>query len=322
MENTNFQNNQYIDGGKNAKNFFLNLFSIVTLYLSSISFIGLSWRLIDYFLVDTLYLNYFSFSYFVRFVAYFISILLVSFVAFISVTWKLNKFYKEEPILKEARFRKWFIYLTLFVVSLVVLIDLIYIINRFISGEITNRFFLKSLIVFLVGGLVFWHYLEELKKQKNIFVYKIIFVLGTLLVFSLIGFSFFVIGFPNDIRLLMFDEKKINDLININNFVKDYVRINGVLPKSLSDLKSNYYYGGVSFVDPQTGLDYEYFIKDDKNLEFVICAVFNLEPKENNRVLDYNKEWLYSKGRSCFTRKVILEKDYPLKPDFNIKSTD
>jgi hypothetical protein len=321
MENTNFQNNQYIDGGKTARNFFLNLFSIVTLYLSSISFIGLSWKLVDYFLVDTLDLAYFSFSYFIRSVAYFLSILFVSFVAFISVTWKINTFYKKEPILKEARFRKWFIYFTLFVVSLVILTDLIYVINRFINGEITNRFFLKSLIVFLVGGLVFWYYLEEIKKQKNVFVSKIIFVLGTLFVFSLIGFSFFVIGFPNDTRLLMFDERKINDLINIDNFVREYVRINGVLPKNLNDLKRDYY-SGVSFVDPQTGLDYEYSIKDDKNLEFIICAVFNLDPKKIKTGFDYNAEWDYSKGKFCFTRKVVLEKSYLPKPDMNINSKD
>jgi hypothetical protein len=35
-----------------------------------------------------------------------------------------------------------------------------------------------------------------------------------------------------------------------------------------------------SIVNPQIGLNYEYFIKDDKNLKFVICAVFKLEPKK------------------------------------------
>jgi hypothetical protein len=74
----------------------------------------------------------------------------------------------------------------------------------------------------------------------------------------------------------------------------------------------NFFLNLFSIVNPQTGLNYEYFIKDDKNLEFVICAVFNLEPKKSKTGLDYNKEWFYSKGRlalqkSCFRKRLSFK---------------
>lgn len=102
------------------RDLFLHLLAIVTLYWSAISFVTLLWQYVNYFFPDTLtsYYYYGGISGPMRFA---ISSLMIVFPVFILVSWWLNKIYAAEAAVRESRIRKWLIYLTLFIASLVII---------------------------------------------------------------------------------------------------------------------------------------------------------------------------------------------------------
>src|SRR5580765_1143483 len=118
---------------------FLHLFAMVALYWSAISFITLCWQYINYFFPDALNYNY-GFNSAMRFA---LASLFIVFPLFLLSSWLLNKIYSKESQVRDSKIRKWLIYLTLFVASLVILGDLVFTVNTFLNGEITPRFILK-----------------------------------------------------------------------------------------------------------------------------------------------------------------------------------
>src|SRR3989338_3472131 len=73
----------------------------------------------------------------------------------------LNIIYDKEAQVRESKIRKWLIYLTLFITSLVIIGDLVFVINTFLGGEIKARFILKALSILFVAVVIFWYYLDD-----------------------------------------------------------------------------------------------------------------------------------------------------------------
>ncbi|MDP3883287.1 MAG: DUF5671 domain-containing protein [Candidatus Staskawiczbacteria bacterium] len=302
---------------------FLHLLAIVTLYWSAVSFVTLLWQFINYFFPDALnrYYNYFSFSGPIRFA---IASLIIVFPVFMLISWYLNKIYAKEAVVRESKIRKWLIYLTLFIASLVIIGDLITVINFFLGGEITTRFVLKALSVLLVAGVVFGYYLDDVKrdipaKSAKYFAWAS----GFLVLVSVVG-AFFIVGSPATARLIQFDQQKVSDLQGIQYQIVNYWQSKETLPSSLSDLDDPI----SSFMvptDPQTGNAYEYNIKDATNLSFELCAEFNKpgsdqygqysEPRSMSvpvPVKGASDNWQHSAGRVCFERTIDKQLYPPL----------
>jgi hypothetical protein len=62
----------------------------------------------------------------------------------------------------DSRLRQAFIYLSLFVASVVVLVDLMVVIYDLLSGDLTARFLMKAVGLLLLAGLVFRYYQLDL----------------------------------------------------------------------------------------------------------------------------------------------------------------
>lgn len=290
---------------------FMHLLAIVTLYWSAISFVILLWQFINYFFPDVLnQYNYFAFTGPIRFA---VSSLIIVFPVFILVSWYLNRIYAREAVVRESKMRKWLIYLTLFIASLVIIGDLITVINFFLGGEVTTRFILKALSVLLVAGVVFGYYLDDVRRETPTKLAKY-FAWGTgaLVLVCVVG-SFFIVGSPATARLIQFDQQKISDLQTIQGQIVNYWQRKETLPSSLSDLNdplSNYKVSN----DPQTNQPYEYIVKDAANLSFELCANFNKEGTDQySQTLPksvYNPagqpmdNWQHSAGRVCFERTI------------------
>ncbi len=302
---------------------FLHLLVVVTLYWSAVSFITLAWQYINYFFPDIL--NYYpgSFSGPMRFAT---ASLIIVFPVFILISWFLNKIYKKESQVRESKIRKWLIYLTLFIASLVIIGDLITVINTFLGGEITTRFVLKALSVLLVAGVVFGYYLNDVRretptKSAKYFAWST----STIVLIAVIG-AFFIVGSPATARLIQLDQQKISDLQNIQYQIVNYWQGKEKLPADLSGL-SDPISGFKVPVDPQNkeeGFNYEYNIKDVTNLSFELCATFN--KNSTDQYGRYNKgqsigypvkgqmeNWQHSAGRFCFERTI----DKQLYPPLN-----
>lgn len=299
---------------------FLHLLAIVTLYWSAVSFITLLWQFINYFFPDVLnrYYNYLSFTGPIRFA---VASLIIVFPVFILVSWYLNKIYAKESQVRESKIRKWLIYLTLFIASLVIIGDLIAVINTFLGGEITTRFILKALSVLLVAGFVFGYYFDDVRRPTPSKSAKY-FAWGTsVLVLAVIVGAFFIVGSPMTARLVQFDQQKISDLQGMQYQIVNYWQGKEKLPATLSDL-SDTISGYKVPIDPQNSANYEYNIKDATNLSFELCATFNKQGNDMHALsgapISFSPKvnadnWDYPAGHYCFERTI----DKQLYPPLN-----
>ena len=318
------ENNTQIPKRNIPRDLFLHLLAIVTLYWSAVSFVTLLWQYINYFFPDVL--NYYpgSFNGPMRFA---IASLIIVFPIFILVSWYLNKIYRREAIVRESKIRKWLIYLTLFITSLVIIGDLVSTINMFLGGEMTIKFILKALSVLLVAGVIFAYYLDDVRRETPTKSAKYFASVSAIIILVGVIGAFFIVGSPATARLMGFDQRKISDLQSIQYQIVNYWQRKETLPNSLSDLNDPIS-GFKVPIDPQNekeGFNYEYIIKDAANLSFELCATFNKEGNDQyNQYLDevqqvnysakgQTENWQHTVGRVCFERTI----DKQLYPPLN-----
>ncbi len=322
MENTviNPHNELALPKRNLPRDVFLHLLAMVTLYWSAITFIMLLWQHVNYFFPDALNIYYSGLASPIRFA---IASLVIVFPIFILVSWFLNKIYAKEAGVRESKIRKWLIYLTLFVASLVIIGDLISIINTFLGGELTMRFILKALSVIVVAVVVFWYYLDDVKRPTSSPLAKYFaWVAGVAVAIAVIG-AFFIIGSPMKARSEQFDQQRLSDLQSIQWQVVNYWQSKEKMPASLADLTDSIS-GYMAPVDPETGNAYEYRVKNAAGLNFELCATFNLEYAEGldgrtpkaMPVYPYDdmnsQAWSHAAGRICFDRTIDQQLYPPL----------
>ncbi|MBI2053983.1 MAG: hypothetical protein HYT36_01445 [Candidatus Staskawiczbacteria bacterium] len=295
---------------------FLHLLAIITLYWSAVSFVTLLWQFINYFFPDVL-ARYYSYTGFTGPIRFAVSSLIIVFPVFMLVSWYLNKIYRRETAVRESKIRKWLIYLTLFIASLIIIGDLIAVINMFLGGEITIRFILKAFSVLLVAGFVFGYYLDDVRRETVTGLAKPFALASGGLVLIAVVSAFFIVGSPATARLMQIDQQKISDLQNIQSQIVNYWQRKEQLPPKLSDLQDTISGFRVP-ADPETGASYEYNIKDQTALIFELCATFNREGKDINRYYEpapfsgpvkggQYSNWDHEAGRVCFERNIDKE---------------
>lgn len=298
---------------------FLHLFAIVALYWSAISFITLCWQYINYFFPNILNQRYYAD--FIGPIRFSVASLIIIFPLFILASWYLNKVYRKEVAVRESKVRKWLIYLTLFIASLIIIGDLVTVIYNFLGGDITVRFVLKSLSVLVVAGVVFGYYLDDVRRSEPSSSAKL-YAIGTgILILILVIGAFFIVGSPKSARLVQLDQQRIGDLQNIQYQVVNYWQRKEGLPQSLSALYDSI--SGYSIPnDPETNRPYEYNIKDASLLKFELCANFSLQGSQSGPGLkavpaypqngEFSQNWEHGQGRTCFERQIDKQLYPPL----------
>ncbi|MFM7088241.1 MAG: DUF5671 domain-containing protein, partial [Candidatus Paceibacterota bacterium] len=311
--------------------FFLSLGFLVTLITSVVSFLNLAFSTLDKQFPDVLNAvyayGYSSYDYEGMRTA--LSTLIIFFPVLLIVAYFWNK--QASMVLGsiDAQIKKWLTYIVLFLAAVVVAVDLVTLVRYFVAGEITNRFIYKVLITFVVALYVGGYFILQLLDKKKVYGMKtgvVSAVDSSILVIALIVFSFSVMGSPNTQRLLRLDERRIQDLQNIQYQVINYWQQKEKLPALLSDVATPIS-GYVVPVDPEfhKGFTYEYAVKD--KLSFELCATFALPIKkgwsesrgggmpiymDNNVstplvVGGVNESWAHEAGRACFTRTIDPE---------------
>jgi len=223
--------------------------------------------------------------------------------------------------------RRWLTYLTLFVAGVTVAIDLITFVNRFLDGEITTRFVMNVLTVFVVALLSFLYYFWELRKGDQPGsgkTRKTFTAIAVILVLVGIVYGMVIAGSPAERRMERFDNERISDLRNIQSQVVNYWQKKEVVPGSLTDLQDSLS-GYVVPADPSTKEPYEYSRTGE--LSFQLCATFSLDKdgsddslRRPNYYSDYgviqvdqygyktnSLNWDYVSGRNCFDREIDPE---------------
>lgn len=307
--------NQTVKQKISPKDFFLYIATMVALYVSAISLLALLFEYIDVLFPDRLEYYVDPYSGAIRFA---IASLVIIYPAYIFLTRILNQDLRAHPEKRELGIRKWLIFLTLFVAGITIVIDLIALVNTFLGGDLTTRFSLKVVAVLVVIGGAFWYYLQDLrgKWENNEALSKKIGLFVSVVVLISIVSGFFIIGSPQTLRDLRFDQNKINDLQNIQWQIVDYWQQKGSVPASLEDLKDpirNY----TVPMDRQTGEQYTY--RKRSGLSFELCAEFNLESRDGfigkgERIARPVKiaepfgleggNWQHTAGETCFERII------------------
>lgn len=320
--------------------FFLCLGLLITLITSVVSLINLIFSTLDKQFPDVLNSTYqYGYStYDYEGIRVALATLIIFFPIFIIVSYFWRKYIKGEMGRFDEIIKKWVTYIILFISAIVVAVDLVILVRYFVSGEITNRFIYKVLSAFFVALLVGGYYVLLLKIKNEIKVKRTDIIFGSvsiILFFISIFYSFSVMGSPAKQRLLRLDDKRVNDLQSIQYQVINYWQQKERLPENLA-LLSNPMTGFSLPVPPNfsKGEKYEYTIKDDKKLTFLLCAEFSLPmPKGWQESRDYyvggvmpipekistdvaypfggvNDSWNHETGRTCFERTI--DKDiYP-----------
>ena len=182
------------------------------------------------------------------------------------------------------------------------------------------RFFLKVLVVLLVAGGVFLHFLADLRGywNKRPDRAKMVGIAAGVLVLLSIISGFFIMGTPGQVRLARFDSQKVSDLQNVQWQIVNYWQQKETLPQDISDIEDPL--GGWTLpVDPQ-GPPFAYQYKKTGAMSFQLCATFNLASDEKSSeampVRPYGTvdgTWKHEAGEVCFDRSIDPER-YPPYP--------
>jgi len=300
------------------KDFFLWAGAMVALYGSVVSFITLVFSYINYAFPDELAYYSDPFSGGMRFQ-------MATLIVLVPVTLLLMRLIRKDIAANHEKadlwVRRWALFLTVFIAGAAVIGDLVTLINYFLGGEITMRFVLKVIVLLLVAGGVFLHFLADLRGYWNKEPQRARMVgwaAGVLVLITIIA-GFFIMGTPGQVRLYRFDSQKVSDLQNIQWQVVNYWQQKEELPGNLEQL-ADPISGAIIPKDPQSGADYSY--KVTGSLNFRLCATFNTDSKESERqasiarpVSYYGGEmegenWQHGAGEVCFDRTIDPER-YP-----------
>ncbi len=304
------------------KDFFLWLGAVIALYGSISFFIALCFEYINYAFPDKLAQNGDPYGSGIHFAMAGLLVLVPTLVVLFRL---IRGTITAEAGKAHIWVRRWAIVLTLFIATVTILIDLITLLNTFFSGEITVRFGLKVVIVLLVALGVFLHFLAD---QKGYWIARpdranlVGIAVGVLTLLSIV-FGFFLIGSPTHVRMLRYDQQKVNDLATIQSQVVTYWQLKRSLPHTLSETNDSLSSFALP-VDPQTGTAYQYEVVS--GLSFKLCAAFN-EPTPDTagkgaygtRDVSYplgagEDSWQHGAGVVCFTRTIDPER-YPAALD-------
>lgn len=306
------------------KDFFLWLGALVALYGSITSFITLLFSYINYAFPDPLAYLGDPYGGSVRFA-------MATLIVFVSATIILFRLIRGTMTADASKagiwVRRWALVLTLFIAGLAVAIDLVTVINTFLSGEIGMRFALKAAVVLLVAVGVFLHFLADVKgywitnvKKANLIGIGV----GVLALATIIA-GFFIVGTPGHVRDLRFDAQKVSDLQTIQYQIIYYWQTKESFPKTLADLNDPLSSFMVP-VDPETGTAYSYKVTGP--LSFELCGTFNAQTPDTRgqgqfpgRDISYtswgpqpDENWQHPAGEHCYSRTIDPER-YPAFPD-------
>ena len=293
-----------------AKDFFLNLGAIVSLYTLLYSLINLLFTIINtaYPKVVSGY-NYFGSTS----ISWPVATLVIFFPIFILLMWLMEKHYANDADRQNSGIHKWLTYITLFIAGGVIAGDLITVLYYFIDGqELTTSFLLKILVLLVIALGVFMYYISDIRSKlttKSRMIWRIV---SAVVVVGSIIWGFSVLGSPRTQRLYKYDTQRVTDLQNINQNVISYFQRKGSLPSTILDLSGDNYY--VLPTDPQLNQSYEYKLIGQSAKAYELCAEFNKasDDKTNSGSAPYyypyqGISWEHPAGYYCFSLTIPLD---------------
>jgi hypothetical protein len=276
--------------GESARDTFFYLLSFSTLTVWAIALGSLFFGLIEFAFPDPVASGVYASGYRRLQVATEVASLLVGFPVYWFVTRFINRAVEAEPARRQSPVRKWLTYLALFVASAILIGDCVAIVAALLRGELTVRFILKALTVFLTGGGIFAYYLEDIRSEVVLTRARRRFyaLVAATAVGAAVVLGFTLTGSPSAQRALQADLQRVRQLQEIASSLGPG-RGSGQLPESLP--------AELQRLDPVTGTPYEYTRLSGE--QYQLCATFSTDTRGQGS--EYSRFWEHPAGRHCFT---------------------
>lgn len=147
-----------------ARDFAFYLFLFATLYVATFSLINLGFDILNYTLPDV---DEDRFAYLAGSIRYWAAMCLVFVTVYLAMAWQAEMRKRADPTCPMSTSRQWLTYLTLLIAGLTALGDLVALIDSFLSGEATLRFYLKVLYVGVISGAVLLFYTRDVRDVET-----------------------------------------------------------------------------------------------------------------------------------------------------------
>lgn len=292
-----------------AKNFVLQLGSLITLYISLSAVILVAFGIINISFPDAAE-GYWAYESAQSSIRYGLAMLIVFFPAYVIVTRIVNEARRNSDG-KYLGLTRWLVYLSMLVGGGILLGDLVAVILTFLNGEITTRFILKALTLLVVIGAALKYYMLDVRGYWTTHESKSkLFAAGAVaIVLVVVVLGFYNTDSPKEVREARIDQEQVNDLQEIEWRVEEYYRVNKALPASLSVV-----YTEVDAPSAPEGRAAYTYVKTSDTI-FELCATFATESRDDSRAMmapivekggianPYN--WDHGTGETCFARTIV-----------------
>lgn len=188
-----------------------------------------------------------------------IASLMVMFPVYLLISWYTSRDIERNIFKKDILIRKIMIYVALFATVLTLVGTLVSLIYTYLGGELSVRFELKALSVFIVAFAIFAYYLYSLRRDytKKTLTPLIIAISSSVVVIAALVWSISVIGTPSEMRAKRIDSTRLSDISRIQQEVLNRFNATDKIPSNLSEL-NNAFQGYAVPSDPITKTPYSY----------------------------------------------------------------
>lgn len=276
-----------------------------------------------------------------------IASLVVMFPIYIGLSWYVARDIAKFHYKQDIAVRKILIYCTIFVTILTLIGTLVSLIYTYLGGDLSVRFGLKALAVFLVALSVFGYYYYSLRRDysKKSRLPTVITLFASLFVMAAVVWSITIIGTPTEMRAKKVDNTRLSDISRLQQEVFNRFQTTDKLPATIAELE-NAFQGYAVPTDPITKEKYVYrvvqqpvvkmnFTTNRKELVtpgiFELCATFDTAREFNSRgqmigkggvseslysVSNYYYDgdqtpfWNHGVGETCFKRVISADMYY------------
>lgn len=282
-------------GGRaeSAREAFLYLLSFAFLGTWAVGLIWLGDLIVDRAFHDPL--AYSQFSYTASDMAGQLATVIVAFPLYMLINWLLAREIAQRPEALESGVRKWLTYVALAIAACTIAGDAVWFLTAFLSGGLSTQLFAKMALLVAIAGGIFWYYLVTIRADRAYPLFSNGFAIAaTALVAAFVFAGFSNIGSPAHERRIMADDRRVEDLQELQGTIGGWWTAHRALPRSLSDLPSG----------PKTDLlghDYDYRVTGAQS--YRLCAVFD-GPSEPSGAPYQTFDWSHPAGYHCYSLRV------------------
>jgi len=267
---------------QNAKYAFYYLLSLVGLIFMSISVGMIVYSIINITVPDALNNYITNYDGQLKFA---ISALIIATPIFFFLSSLIFKGLRKNELEKDSGVRRWLTYLIILVSSLIILGVFIATINNYLSGELTSRFILKAITIFIISASAFSFYFYDIKREdlvKKDIIIRLFFIISLALVIIAFAAAFFYMESPKTARARRLDQIVVNNISDLESAVNSYYDRYKKLPDTVEMLRAekDVYINANSLIDPETKQAIVYQKLNDSDFQF--CATFRLDSASDN----------------------------------------